>query len=662
MTGRFANKRAKLTAFIARAMCLALLMVPATAVAQPADPESAQAIETQRAKLKPLLEALEKSDASDMAIADVAVYAKAAEWIVRHNEFYKPDYAQATLAALETGLKRAAELDGGKGKASWDQAPGRSIRGYRSKVDGSIQPYAVSLPADHGKMNELRWPLHIVLHGRGDTLNEVAFIRQHDGKPVVPEQDWIQLDVFGRTNNAYRWAGETDVFEAFADVRRRFRIDDRRVVLHGFSMGGAGSWHIGLHHPSQWCSVGPGAGFVDFYKYQKVETPLPAYQDATLKIYDATGYVLNAANVPLVTYGGEQDAQLVASTSMVDLAKTLNVPMKLIVGPGVGHKFEPNALKEFMAFHHENQTKGREAYPGDGKTRFITYTLKYNTCNWLTIHEMPEVYKAATIESERDAATGVLKVKTDNISVLAVSRDLAEEIELDGDKFPLTSAADGLLPDVYFEGRPGAWQQQSYDQSLSFAKNNDRMKRHNLQGPIDDAFMEAFVCVKGTGTPWSEPHQKWANWTLDRFAREFDKGMRGSIPIIDDTQVNADVIADKNLILFGDPGSNAMLGQFYKRLPLRWTKEVLEVNNISYDPATHGVALIYPNPMNPRRYVVVNSGHTFHEEDFKKSNAWLFPRLGDIAVLKFEPTEPGYKESIVWAEIFNSAWRFPGQK
>ena len=138
-----------------------------------------------------------------------------------------------------------------------------------------------------------------MLHGRGATLNEVSFIQAHDGKPAAPGADWIQLDVFGRTNNAYRYAGEADVFEALADVKRRYRIDDRRIVLHGFSMGGAGSWHLGLHYPSLWCSVGPGAGFVDFYKYQKVTTPLPFYQDLALSIYNPIDYTLNAFNVPI---------------------------------------------------------------------------------------------------------------------------------------------------------------------------------------------------------------------------------------------------------------------------------------------------------------------------------------------------------------------------
>ena len=91
---------------------------------------------------------------------------------MRHHEFYKPEFAAHTKAALKTGLARAADL--AKGAADWEQTPGRRVLGYKSSVDESYQPYALSLPAAFGKEPERSWPLHVVLHGRGATLNEVA--------------------------------------------------------------------------------------------------------------------------------------------------------------------------------------------------------------------------------------------------------------------------------------------------------------------------------------------------------------------------------------------------------------------------------------------------------------------------------------------------------
>ena len=627
-------------------------------------PETLARINTLRSELDEALTKLKGKDVPDRHLADAAVCAKAAEWIVRHNEFHKPEYAKHTIAALELGLTRARHLQ--SAPADWEGRPGRTVQGYRSDVDESFQPYALSIPDGHNVDDPRRWPLHIVLHGRNDVLTEASFIGSHLAKKAddnEAKRDFIQIEVYGRDNNAYRWAGEADVFEAFADVRRRFRIDDRRVVLHGFSMGGAGAWHLGLHHPSLWCAVGPGAGFVDFYKYTGTNQPLPSHQDAALHIYNAVDYALNAANVPILTYGGELDKQLAASTTMKQAADELGVNIEVLVGPGTGHSFHPESLKIFREFLRVRQEEGSLPRSAVRKVRFTTRTLKYHQCAWVRVEELARQYEPAIIEGEVDEKTGILKLNTRNCSVLQVDRDVADRIDIDGSEMDLFAAADGLLPGVYFESSgSGGWRSMSYDRSINFTKNLDLRKRHNLQGPIDDAFMQPFVVVKPTGTPWNERHAKWSSAVLERFEREFDKWMRGKVVVVNDADLTAEQIADKSLILFGDPSSNSVLAKIASRLPIKWTKDALTVGDVTHDPATEAVQLIHPNPLNPRRYVVLNSGHTFHEAEFRKSNAWLFPQRGDLAVVKmFDPTPDGPLDETVRAEILDGRWKLPGR-
>ena len=213
----------------------------------------------------------------------------AADWIVRHREFFEPAYAPMDhVEALDLGLRRAEELR--QGKASWLPREGSTVLGYYSAVDGSVQPYAVTLPKGFDPHSQHRWPLRVDLHGRNAKLNEVSFLHQFEGKPLKDNFDWVQLDVFGRTNNAYRWAGETDVFEAMAALKRRVPIDDSRIVLSGFSMGGAGAWHLGMHHPSLWAAVGAGAGFVDTVHHLNLKSPLMPLHQKLIHIYDAQDY------------------------------------------------------------------------------------------------------------------------------------------------------------------------------------------------------------------------------------------------------------------------------------------------------------------------------------------------------------------------------------
>lgn len=598
-------------------------------------------------------------------LADVRIFEKAATWMLRYNEFHKNDYARQLEGVLKKGSERASQLV--EGKPSWNLQVGTTIRGFVSGIDGSVQPYAITLPAGVDPANAKRWPLHLVLHGRADQMNEVNFIHRMDGKTPKKDSpeaaaDWIQLDVYGRGSNAYRWAGETDVFEALADVKRRFRIDDDRITLHGFSMGGAGAWHLGMHHPHLWSSVGPGAGFVDFYRYQKKDPSnsadrLPFAQDQTLRIYDTVNYAMNAFNVPTCTYGGEVDPQLLASITMAEAAKAHGVDIKVIIGPKMGHAFDPESQKEFMAFHREKSAKGRPRFGERREIRFETRTLKYATCDWLTIEEMQKVYEPTSVHAKVNA-DGDVEIQTVNVEAFRLARDIAANAIVDGVTLECRSAGEGLLPDVYYVRNGESWKVLSYQESKSFSENRTLQKRPGLQGPIDDAFASRFVCVKGQGKSPSELSQRWSDETLQTFASEFSQWMRGDVQVLNESDVTPEMIQSSNLILFGDPDSNGLLKKMLPDLPVEWTSDKIRVGNQEWSRADHSVSLIYPNPRNRRRYVVINSGMTFHEKDFKASNAWLFPRLGDIAVMKIEVDAKGQLSSTpVWSQVFNSSWK-----
>ncbi len=651
----------KTNQILSGSLVLCLCLAAGAVSAQQPSAEDLAKINEQRAELDRAIAELDAEKIGPQLMADVQIYSKAADWIVRHGEFYRENYARHTLDVLELGRQRVREM--AQGRSPWTTKIGTTARGYVSRVDESVQPYALTLPLNYLPDSDKAWPLYVKLHGRNGRLNEMSFIKSNDNKPPESGQDWIQLDVYGRTNNAYRWAGETDVFEAIADVRSRYNIDDRRITLWGFSMGGAGAWHLGLHHPSMWSSVGAGAGFVDFYKYQKQSELLPRYQHYLLRIYDAVDYALNAADVPVITYGGEKDAQLLASTTMVAAADKYSVDIAQLIGPGMGHKFDPESLRKFMAFHRRHSAEGRPAPPGRKEIRFITYTPKYNRCEWLTIEEMQFVYRPAIVVSQQ-SADDVLDVTTSNVTALRVDPRISPSLVIDGGIITLPRPTGEGEPEwVTLVRKEDTWKKLSAAEARTFAKNPELHKRHDLQGPIDDAFMEPFVCVRGTGTPWSKAQRDWANWTLDRFAAEFDKWLRGKVPVVDDTQVTDTMIAEKNLVLFGDPGSNSVLAKVLEKLPVQWTEEQFTVNGVDYDPNLHGLSLVYPNPLNPQRYVVINSGHTMHEKDFKSSNSWLFPRLGDIAVQRFTLDETGsnYVEETEFADVFDSRWQLPSR-
>jgi dienelactone hydrolase len=591
------------------------------------------------------------------AIADVEVCRKAAAWVVRFGEFREARDVARTLKTLARGLERAKLL--AEGRAPWAVTSGGVVRGYRSKVDGSVQPYAVIVPPDRAADERLR--LDVVLHGRDARLTEVRFFDAHDGKAAPANSTGLVLHIFGRTNNAYRWAGETDVYEAIEAVKRNYLVDDRRVVLRGFSMGGAGAWHLGLHDPSDWSSVEAGAGFTETIKYAKLVDPSEVIRKG-LHIYDASDYAVNAFDVPIVGYGGENDPQMQASKNVEAALVALGVPMKAeglltraegpdflrVVGKGMGHAVDKDSASLMKSFHDQRALKGSDPYPR--KIRFATYTLKYNRVGWLMIERLQEHYKQAMIEAAIVGDTAI--VRTENVTAIAVARQAGEKVKLDGQEFPLREAARGLLPDVYFrKSSIKGWELLDHDASLVLEENEGGDKHPGLQGPIDDAFTGSFLCVRGTGKPANPKVQAWADARLQRFSDDWARYLRGDLRIKNDVDVTDQDIEDNHLILFGDTGSNRLIARVLRGLPLKWSQDQLDFKG-QYPSADHSPVLIAANPLNQLRYVVINSGHTFGSKEFNGTNALLYPHLGDFAVIKI-----GETDEVKAGGYFNERWK-----
>src|SRR5205814_2057160 len=158
-----------------------------------------------------------------------------------------------------------------QGKHPWTSATGLVPLGYVSKIDGSVQPYGLVVPPSVTTGASRKFRLDFWLHGRGETLSELSFVngRQRSAGEFTPA-DTIVLHLYGRFCNASKFAGEVDLFEALDSVKKRYPIDENRLVVRGFSMGGASTWHLAAHHAGLWAAANPGAGFAETPVYANI--------------------------------------------------------------------------------------------------------------------------------------------------------------------------------------------------------------------------------------------------------------------------------------------------------------------------------------------------------------------------------------------------------
>jgi hypothetical protein len=133
--------------------------------------------------------------------------------------------------------------------------------------------------------------------------------------------------------------------------------------------------------------------------------------------------------------------------------------------------------------------------------------------------------------------------------------------------------------------------------------------------------------------------------------------MRGDAPVKNDTDVTDADIAASNLVLWGDPQSNKVLARIADKLPIRWNSDSITLGARRFAAATNAPVLIYPNPLNPKKYVVINSGMTMREYS-ESNNALQVAYLPDYAVVDLTtPPGPRWPGKIAAAGFFDEHWQ-----
>jgi hypothetical protein len=621
-----------------------------------AKPEELAKIETKTREIEALVKELKAKRAAPELIADVEVYAHAGRMLGEYPDMFTNQAAiEHAFTTLDQGITRGQQLL--SNQPQWNQGK-KQIHAYTSEIDGAVLPYGVTLPENYDPNKPTR--LYVWLHGRQNTTTETEFIygflnRKGGGNPPVADQGQIQLDCFGRINGAgWHWAGEMDVFESIAAVKKRFNIDDKRIMLRGFSQGGEGAWHISLHHPDRFAAAEIGAGTVS--RTAEMRPDLKPYQLSTLRIWEnISEWALNIHNLPLAGHDGENDpgqlesslrarAQLeregFPSVGEPDYLRSQGAPGLWMVSKATGHGTSPLVRERLDAFLKEYGDKGQSS---PERIRFVTYTTRYNRSYWVSIDGLEKHYERADVDAQRAGGGTNYDIKTRNVSRLLLREtSRAAEIRIDGQTLKVNAG-----PEITLQRMGGNW---------SAVKNGPASglhKTHALQGPIDDAFLDPFLLVRPTGTAWNEAVNQQALRTMARFDQMWGRFFRGHPFVKDDKDVTAADFAKYHVVLFGDPGSNQWIAKLNGKLPIAWTKQNVTLGAQTFASNENFPALIYPNPFNPAKYVVLNSGLTINDRGY--NGDYGTPEWGDYAIVKVNPTAA--VPDLVTAGLFDENWR-----
>jgi pimeloyl-ACP methyl ester carboxylesterase len=611
-------------------------------------------------ELRAKIASLESNTNAAGLVPDIQIFFNAVDYALRYNEFLNgTNDVRAAKKILADGHQRADEL--AAGKPSWINAPGLIVRGYLSRIDGSVQPYGLVVPPSLPNSPERLRRLDAWFHGRDEKLTELKFLtdRQRSAGEFVPPDAFV-LHLYGRYCNANKFAGEIDLFEALADVKKRYRIDEDRIVIRGFSMGGAACWQFAVHYPGEFAAAAPGAGFAETKEFLRVfqnEAVAPPQWEQTLwHWYDCPDYAVNLFNLPTVAYSGEIDRQKQAADIMATALEREGIELTHIIGPNTPHRYHPDSKREINERIDAIAARGRDPLPR--QVKFATYTLRYNKSHWISLDGLEEHWKCARIDAEL-TADGI-QAATTNISALTfeISPGLAPfasapKITIDGQTIPGKNIRSDRSWRTELRKRNGQWALRNPEGSETLRK------KPGVQGPIDDAFMDSFIFVLPTRASGNERFDDWVQKEMARATGHWRKQFRGEVRAVRDSELTPELVKSSNLIFWGDPLSNPHLAKIASKLPITFSDTEITLGNQKFSRATHAPAFIYPNPENPDRYIVLNSGFTFREYDYL-NNARQVAKLPDYAIIDIT-TSPNsrYPGKIVSAGFFDERWQLP---
>jgi predicted esterase len=654
---------------------------PIPPIARLLPPAGVKLPEEEQAKLEERLAAIEKRLAplrQDRLSPDIEIFTKAVRYAIDLHEFYdaKKDVAKAHKL-LDEAEKRLVDLE--DGKHSWTTATRLVVRGYAT-FDG-VQPYGVVFPKDFDPHRRQEYPIYLWLHGRGDRSTDLHFIHERMTQVgQLGEVDAVVIHPFGRQCVGFKSAGETDVISALYRFEDSARADSlpvnlNRTVLVGFSMGGAGAWHIGAHQPNRFLAVAPGAGFAETARYTKTDPcSVPWYERKLWGVYDVPCYTRNLFNTEVIAYSGENDKQIQAARVMEEAFAAEGRTLTHLIGPSVEHKYEPKTLEELKSRLAKIAAEPRK-YAVPFREYLQTRTLRYSRNGNVEAVRLQRHWEDSRIDAvaSQEGKTYRYDINTKNISAFqfqAESRYHAAKI--DGQDF---SFAPEIARRIFlrFEKENDKW-----NLVLNFKPTLHKQAGLGgppLCGPIDDAFVNSFIVVAPSGKSKHPLVQRWVEFEMQHFIERWRALMRGDVPVKKDSEVTEQDIQYVNLVCFGDPDSNAIIRRAAEKLPVTWRRDEIVAGEKRWSAQSHVPALIYPNPLHSRRdiyaappprqvgfdnpmYLVINSGLTFREAH-DKTNSQQNPKLPDWAVVDLtqlpDAKAPG---RIAAAGFFDEEWKW----
>lgn len=479
-------------------------------------------------------------------------------------------------------------------------------RTFRSTIDGSVQYYAIVPALRAGAAaGQSRPGLVITLHGAAvEALGQAEAYAAKPGLHIVAPTN--------RRPYGFDWEdwGRLDAIEVLELAQRSLDTDSRKTYLTGHSMGGHGTWHLGVTFPGRFAAIAPSAGWVSMWSYagsRRAGSPGPVEEllGRASNPSDTLALVRNLLATGVYVLHGDADDNVPVAQArrMRQALGEFHPDFAYHEQPGAGHWWG-NACVDWPPLFAFLE---RRTLPLPGEVRRVDFTTASpgvsHRLHWASIEAQLKTLLPSAIHLEFDPAQRRFRGTTNNVARLVLDADQVLPhgkdqgpitIQLDSQMLPGIAVADARAAtsiQIELVHSTGKW-------VVAKAPAPASWKGPRRMGPFQEAFRNRFILVTGTHGIAEENAATLARARYD--AENFWYRGNGSVEIITDAMFidprRAEEYRDRNVIIYGHSENNCAWASLVGDSPVQVRRGAVSVGKRTLSGEDLACVFVRPRP------------------------------------------------------------------
>lgn len=521
-----------------------------------------------------------------------------APWTARKVGFRLEPGVAADRVMPGEGELRLLLRDTSSGEIHADETVGIRVQGreevrrvtFISDIDGSVQYYGLR-PATGEQANP---GLVLSLHG--------ASVEAVHQASCYQAKDWVHIVApTNRRPFGFDWEdwGRWDALEVLAHAESTLAPDPARRYLTGHSMGGHGTWQLGVHFPDRFAAIGPSAGWVSFWSYSSgADYENPTRIESLLRRAaspsDTLALSANLADSGVYVLHGDADRNVPVEQARImrDTLAGFHGNFSYFEQPGAGHWWGNRCMDwprmfDFFRYHRLD--------PAESLDRIVFQTSSPGvsaSSRWVSILKQLEPFATSSVDVRFDANARRYSIQTGNIGEFSISTAHLPA----GD--PVDAVVDGQtlseLPSP--TGTHRVWFKRGMDReewAIGGVPNPMEKGPHRM-GPFKDAFRKRMMFVYGTAG--TEEENRWSIAKARHDAEAFAYRGNGSVDVLADTDFDPAAFPARNVILYGNADTHRSWAELLGTAPIQVRRGSVQLGDSIREGDDRVCLFVWPRP------------------------------------------------------------------